>query len=77
MRLEGMVRRKHDEDIAANLRALRARRNVSQAEVAKTIGVNVSTLGAWEQRGGISLDNARALAAYYGVNIDELAGRQK
>lgn len=63
------------ETIAAELRAQRAKKDVTQADVAKSIGVSVSTLGSWEQRAGISLENAWKLADFYGVSLDELAGR--
>lgn len=63
------------EVIAAELRAHRARKGESQREVADAIGVNESTLSAWENRGGIGLDDAWKLANYYGVSIDALAGR--
>lgn len=63
------------EIIAAELRAHRARKGGTQREVADAIGVNESTLCAWENRGGIGLDDAWKLADYYGVSIDALAGR--
>ena len=43
--------------------------------MADAIGVNESTLCAWENRGGIGLDDAWKLANHYGVSIDALAGR--
>ena len=70
-----MRRRERNEVTAANLRALRARKNVSQSVVAEAIGVNASTLGIWEQGGGISFEAAQKLADYYGVSLGELAGR--
>lgn len=63
------------ETIAGELRAHRAKKDVSQREVAEAIGANQSTVGMWEQRAGLSLENAWALADYYGISLDELAGR--
>ena len=63
------------EIIAAELRAHRARKGETQREVADAIGVNESTLCAWENRGGIGLAEAWAAADYYGCSLDDLAGR--
>jgi transcriptional regulator with XRE-family HTH domain len=65
------------EIIAGELRAHRAKKKVSQREVAQAIGANNSTVGAWEQRAGVSLEDAWKLADYYGVSLDELAGRSR
>lgn len=64
------------ETIAGELRAHRAKKNVTQREVAEAIGANQSTVGMWEQRAGVSLEDAWKLADYYGVSLDELAGRK-
>ena len=64
------------EIIAAELRAHRARKGETQREVADAVGVNESTLCAWENRGGIGLDDAWKLANHYGVSLDDLAGRK-
>ena len=42
---------------------------------AEAIGANQSTVGMWEQRAGVSLEDAWKLADYYGISLDELAGR--
>ena len=63
------------ETIAGELRAHRAKKNVTQREVAEAIGANQSTVGMWEQRAGVSLEDAWRLADYYGVSLDQLAGR--
>ena len=62
--------------IARELRANRARKGASQAEVAAAIKANPSTVSAWENRAGISLEDAWKVADYYGVSLDELAGRR-
>lgn len=64
------------ETIAGELRAHRAKKNVTQREVADAIGANQSTVGMWEQRAGVSLEDAWKLADYYGVSLDDLAGRK-
>lgn len=64
------------EIIAAELRAHRARKGETQREVADAVGVNESTLCAWENRGGIGLDDAWKLANHYVVSLDDLAGRK-
>lgn len=64
------------EQLAENLRALRARRKLSQHEVAVGIGVTQAALSAWEcGKQGMSLDKAAKVADFYGVSLDELVGR--
>ena len=62
--------------ISGGLRAQRARVNISQKKLAETIGFNPATVSAWENRAGISLEDAWKLANYYGISLDELAGRK-
>lgn len=64
------------EVISAELRGWRAKKDVSQRELAESIDANPSTVCAWENRAGISLEDAWKLADYYGVSLDELAGRR-
>lgn len=72
-----------DKDLmASNLKRLRREksarenRDVSQAEVAEAIGVAEATVQNYEVgRGGVSYENAWALADYYSVTLDELGGR--
>ena len=64
------------ETIAGGLRAQRARVNMSQHEVADAIGANQGTVSAWENRAGVSLEDAWKLAELYGVSLDDLAGRK-
>lgn len=61
--------------IAGELRAIRARKGAPQSAVASAIGANRMTVSAWERMGCIGLADAWALADYYGVTLDELAGR--
>lgn len=62
--------------IATELRGWRAKKNVSQRELAESIEANPSTVSAWENRAGISLEDAWKVADYYGVSLDDLAGRR-
>ncbi len=65
-----------DQEVAANLRALRARKNVRQQDVALATGMDATTLSNYETgKGGISFENAWKLADYYGVPIGALGGR--
>lgn len=66
---------KRGKTIAAELRGWRAKKNVSQKELAESIEANPSTVSAWENRAGISLEDAWKVADYYGVSLDDLAGR--
>lgn len=55
---------------AGNLRALRARRNISQNEAARLIGINPTTLSSYESSAcGPSLENACKIAEFYGVSV--------
>jgi transcriptional regulator with XRE-family HTH domain len=50
------------------LRELRKGTRLSREKVAAEIGVTTKTLYAWENDGGIKIDNARKLAGFYGVD---------
>lgn len=65
-----------NETIAAELRANRGRKGLNQSDLSKITGFNPATISAWENRGGISLENAWQLADLYGVSLDDLAGRK-
>ena len=62
---------KFDSQIfGGNLRALRARRNISQSEAARLIGINPTTLSSYESSAcGPSLENACKIAEFYGVSV--------
>lgn len=65
------------EELAGNLRALRAKKGVTQADVAKTLGVDENSVSNWEQgKSGITYDNAWKLADYFGVSLDALGSRE-
>ena len=66
------------QTIGDNLRAMRARKRMSQEELAERIGVHVNTIANWENgKGGIGFDKAWALADLFGCPLDELAGRDR
>ena len=62
--------------LAENLRAGRARLQLTQEQAAQKIGINYQTLADYEK--GVSTPNvitAWKLADLYGVTLDELGGR--
>lgn len=59
------------------LRELRTAKHVSQQEAAQAIGITMKTLSTWENgRGKIRWTNAKAAAAYYGCDPEELVSRE-
>lgn len=64
------------EKLAERLRMERARKKVTQAEVAKAIGTTTSVICAYENGVHVpTLSNTAALARYYGVTTDYLIGK--
>lgn len=64
--------------VAANLRALRAKKRMTQAEVAEAIGVNANTIGNYENGdSSMSYEAAWKLADLYGVPLCDLGGRDE
>lgn len=64
------------EHFAANLRALRAYKGVSQDEVAAALGMPTNTLGNYETgKSAPSYETSWRIADYYGVPLDVLGGR--
>ncbi len=56
--------------IAENLRELRHRKGVSQTDVARALGVPVTTYHAWESGQNIPRDPMKkAIADYYGRTV--------
>ena len=63
----------NSDTLAANLRVLRARKNVSREVAAKGAGLNPYTLRTYElAKNTPLLSTAVALANYYGVTVEEL-----
>lgn len=62
--------------IADGIRAYRARADMTQDELAASIGSNPSTIGSWESGKSVpSSEMAWKLADTFGVPIDTLVGR--
>lgn len=62
--------------LAANLRAFRAYKGVSQAEAAMGIGISTNMLGLYEcGKSAPSYEIAWSMADYYQTSIDALGGR--
>lgn len=64
------------DDFSANFRALRARNNISQEELASALGIDRQTVSNWEN--GInapSFGYMIKIADYYCITLDELVGR--
>ncbi|MBR3318692.1 MAG: helix-turn-helix transcriptional regulator [Atopobiaceae bacterium] len=63
-------------DFAGCLRMFRARADLTQAELAKLVGVDTQSIGNWES--GVRMPSLRTtvrLADVLGVSLDQLAGR--
>lgn len=56
-----------------SLKELRARKNQTQEEVARNLGISPQTYNAWEKDiSNVGISKVYALANYYGVSIDEI-----
>lgn len=65
------------ERIAGELRAHRAKAQLSQEQVGAVCDVDKSSIGKYEQGvAGISYEAMWDLADLYGVSLDELGGRE-
>ena len=63
--------------ISQNLQYLRRAHGFSQEEVAERIGVSRQAVAKWEAGETVpDLPNSQALAAFYGVTLDELVNHQ-
>ena len=55
------------------LKELRARKNLTQAQVARDLGTSTQTYNAWEKDvSRVAVSKVLALADYYGVTIDQI-----
>ena len=55
------------------LKELRARKDLTQSEVADEIGVSAQTYNAWEKDiSNVSISKVKALADFFGVTIGEI-----
>ncbi len=58
-----------------NISEIRKQKNISQAELAASLGVTQGSVSAWETgRWEPSIDALRQMAVLFGVTIDELIG---
>lgn len=56
-----------------SLKELRARKNMTQAEVACKLGITTQTYNAWEKNvSNVSIGKVNALAELFGVTIGEI-----
>lgn len=62
--------------VGATIRAERARRGLTQAELAEATGIAQTTLAGYERgKSGMSFENALTLADFFDMGLDEFSGR--
>ena len=72
IRLESKGRRRKELQ-QYSLKELRARKNMTQAEVAENIGVSTQTYNAWEKDiSNVAIGKVKALAEFFEVTIGEI-----
>lgn len=60
------------------LRELRARKNMTQAEVAENLGISTQTYNAWEKDvSNVAVSKVQAMADFFGVQLDEIFFAEK
>lgn len=63
--------------LANNIKTLRRKKNLNQAELGKILHVSQQTIGSWETGRAIpGSDTLNTLADYFNVSTDELLGRK-
>jgi transcriptional regulator with XRE-family HTH domain len=56
------------------LKELRARKNLTQKQVAKDLGISYQTYNAWEKDiSGVAVSKVIAVANYFGVSIGQIS----
>lgn len=56
-----------------SLKELRARKNLTQAETAKNIGVSTQTYNSWEKDiSKVAIGKVKVLANFFGVTVGEI-----
>ena len=56
-----------------SLKELRARKNMTQSEVANKIGVSTQTYNAWEKDvSNVAIGKVKILADFFGVTVGEI-----
>lgn len=59
-----------------SLKELRARRNLTQKQVANGLDVSIQTYNAWEKDiSNVAVSKVQAVAKYYGVSLGEISLR--
>lgn len=62
------------EHISFSLRELRARKNKTQKQVAKDLGISATTYCAWENDiSNVAISKVKAVADYYGVALSQIS----
>lgn len=64
---------KHNQ-IGNRIRELRMRRNMTQAELGKAVGVSMQAVSNWERGGVPDIEILVSIARYFDVTMDELLG---
>lgn len=61
------------EEMKYTLKELRARKDETQEETAKNLGISTTTYNAWERDiSGVAVSKVYAVAEYFGVTIDQI-----
>lgn len=62
-----------EKEVQFTLRELRARKNETQEQVAKALGVSVQTYNAWEKSiSNVAVSKVKALAKYFDVKLTQI-----
>lgn len=61
------------EHIQFTVKELRARKNLTQRQVADALGVSLPTYSAWEKNiSGVGVSKVEALAQFHGVTLNDI-----
>lgn len=56
-----------------SLKELRARKNMTQAEMARELGISCQTYNAWEKDiSNVAIGKVKSIADYHGITIGEI-----
>ena len=62
-----------ENEVMYSLKELRARKDMTQAEIARELGISLTTYNAWEKDvSGVAAGKVRDLARYHGVKMDQI-----
>lgn len=69
-----MIQTKEENEMRQySIKELRARKNITQAEAAREIGISVQTYNAWEKDiSKVAIGKVKAIADFFGVTIGEI-----